>query len=102
MRRAKDSNGNRLFSINEFLTAQQVQTFFSRLASKRSVDIVDEEDKEEEISARHEEALSEMRQEVSTLVALQHPIIHDTFNICELVSKAKLVATFNVSVLRDI
>lgn len=102
MRRAKDSNGNRLFSMNEFLTAQQVQSFFSRLASKRSVDIVDEEDEEEKISARHEEALSEMRQEVSTLVALQHPIMHDTYNICELVSKGKLAATFNVSVLRDI
>lgn len=102
MRSSKDSSGNRLFSRSEFLTGQQVQSFFSRLASKRSVDIVTEEDEEEEICARHEEALSEMRNDVSSLVALHHPITYDTFNICELASRGKLASTFSVSVLRDI
>ncbi|KAL9987537.1 hypothetical protein ACROYT_G001862 [Oculina patagonica] len=73
-----------------------------RLAAKRSVDVVTEEDEEEEICVRHEEALSEMRRDVSNLVALQHPIMHDTYNICELASSGKLAATFRVTVLRDI
>ena len=102
MRIAKDSNGNRLFSCSEFLTGQQIQSFFSRMASKRSVDIVTEEDEEEENCARQEVALSEIRQDVVNVVGLQHPIIYDTNNICELASSSKLTATFSVSVLRDI
>ena len=103
MQIAKDSSGNRLFSSSEFLTGQQIQSFFSRMASKRSVDIVnEEEDKEEENCAHQEVALSEMRQDVVSLVGLQHPIMYDTNNICELASSSKLTATFSVSVLRDI
>lgn len=56
MRIAKDSNGNRLFSSSEFLTGQQIQSFFSRMASKRSVDIVTEEDED-----RRTQFSSEMR-----------------------------------------
>jgi len=39
MRTAKDKNGERLLNSNEFLTRGQVASFFSRLASKRSVDV---------------------------------------------------------------
>ena len=73
------------------------------MASKRRVDIVNEEEDEEEENSAHEEvALSEMRQDVVSLVGLQHPIMYDTNNICELASSSKLTATFSVSVLRDI
>ena len=34
MRFAKKADGSRLFSSNEFLSAQQIQSFFSRMASK--------------------------------------------------------------------
>ena len=102
MRIAKDPNDNRLFSSSEFLTEQQIQSFFSRMASKRSVDIVTEEDEENENCARQEVALSKMRQDVVNLVGLQHPIMYDTNNICELASSSKLTATFSVSFLRDI
>ena len=101
MRIAKDPNSNQHFSSSEFLTEQQIQSFFSRMASKRSVDIVTEEDEEDENCARQEVALSEMRQDVVNLVGLQHPIMYDT-NICELASSSKRTATFSVSVLRDI
>ena len=100
MRAANDCSGKRLFSINEFLTSQQIQSFFSRVAAKRNVDIVTEEEKEEELSARQEEVLSEMRSDVSTQVALHHPVMYDTYNICDLAaSSGKLKATFSVSVL---
>ena len=39
MRTAKDKNGERLLNSNEFLTSGQVASFFSRLASKGSVDV---------------------------------------------------------------
>ena len=34
MRRTRGSNGERLFTASEFLTAQQVASFFSRMAAK--------------------------------------------------------------------
>ena len=97
---ANDCSGKRLFSRNEFLSSQQIQSFFSRVAAKRNVDIVTEEEKEEELSAHQEEVLSEMRSDVSTQVALHHPVMYDTYNICDLAaSSGKLKATFSVSVL---
>ena len=35
MMAARDSEGNRFFTSTEFLTSQQVASFFSRLAAKR-------------------------------------------------------------------
>ena len=69
--------------------------------SKRIVDIVTEEDKEDGNCSRQEVALIEMRQDVVNLVGLQQPIMYHT-NICELASSSKLTATFSVSVLHDI
>ena len=37
MMTAKDPSGNPMFSSSEFLTVQQITSFFSRLASKRSL-----------------------------------------------------------------
>ena len=37
MMTAKDASGNHMFSSSEFLTVQQITSFFSRLASKRSL-----------------------------------------------------------------
>ena len=34
MRAAKDSNGERLFGYGNFLTSQQISTYFSRLAAE--------------------------------------------------------------------
>ena len=47
MRTAKDGNGERLFSYEDFLTSQQISSFFSRLAARRSVE-VDQSDSEDE------------------------------------------------------
>lgn len=47
MRTAKDSNGDRLFSYGDFLTCQQISSYFSRFAAKRSVK-VDQPDNENE------------------------------------------------------
>ena len=37
MRSEKDENGEQLFDYSEFLTSRQISSFFSRLASKRSL-----------------------------------------------------------------
>ena len=47
MRKAKDVNGERLFDSTEFLTAQQVASFFPRLAAKKTTDEDTEDDDED-------------------------------------------------------
>ena len=106
MRKAKDVNGERLFDSTEFLTAQQVASFFSRLAAKKTNDEDTEDDDEDEDHTAHlqrENHLQEMRDNIVTSMSVQnaHPIVYDSFNICELVQKSKL-ASFSIKMLQEI
>ena len=96
MMTARDSNGNRLFTSSEFLTGQQVSSFFSRLASKRTLenDEMTESDIEENQNVEDEEAFSELRSKILQEVALTHPI-------CELISDSKL-SKFAIQMLQNI
>lgn len=53
MWKAKDVNGQRLFDSTEFLTAQQVASFFSRLAAKKTTAEDMEDDDEDEDHTAH-------------------------------------------------
>ncbi|KAI8510762.1 hypothetical protein Bbelb_116780 [Branchiostoma belcheri] len=46
MKHARDSQGQRLFRVNDFLTTQQVSSYFSRLAAKRRKTTEDDEDQQ--------------------------------------------------------
>lgn len=100
MRTAKDSNGKRLFNYGDFLTSQQISSYFSRLAAKRTVE-ADQHDSEDETPG--EDLQSLLSDKVLSEVSIQHshPIIYDSYNICELVLNSKL-GSFSVSILRDI
>jgi len=100
MRTAKDSNGERLFGYDDFLSSQQVSSYFSRLAAKRSVE-VDQPDSDEETPGENIQQV--LRDKVLSEVSIQHahPIIYDSYNICELVLNSKL-SSFSVSMLRSI
>ena len=100
MRTAKDNNGERLFGYCDFLTSQQISSYFSRLAAKRNVqlDQLDSEDEAPEEDFQHvlgDRVLSEV------IIQHSHPIIYDSYNICELVLNSKL-NSFSVSMLRSI
>ena len=103
MMTARDSNGNRLFTISEFLTRQQISGFFSRLASKRALGNNQTTDNnfEEIHNAENEEAFSELRSEILQEVALGHPICYDTYNICELIQNSNL-SKFSIQMLQNI
>ena len=103
MMTARDSNGNRLFTSSEFLTGQQVSSFFSRLASKRALenDEMTESDIEESQNVEDEEAFRKLRSEIVQEVALRHPICYDSYNICELIADRKL-SKFAIQMLQDI
>ena len=66
MMTARDSNGQRLFTSAEFLTSQQVSSFFSRLSSKRKLGDgkMTDSDIEENQNEKNEEALCELRSEI--------------------------------------
>ena len=100
MRTAKDSNGERLFSYEDFLTSQQISNYFSRLAAKRSVE-VDQPDSEDETPG--EDGQSVLSDKALSEVSIQHshPITYDSYNICELVLNSKL-GSFSVSMLKGI
>ena len=99
MRRAKDVNGARMFSAEEFLTATHVAGYFSRLASKKTLAHNDVELDFIE-SATREETIHEMVGDAISELSLQHPVIYDCHNLCELASKGKL-GSFALAVLRD-
>lgn len=82
MRLKKDTQGIRMFTASEFLTVQQISSYFSRIASKGRAEALVEDDRD-----RHNKQLL-----VSVLeaVGLEHPIMSNTFNICELVRSGKL------------
>ena len=111
MRRAKDADGNRLFpSSKDFLTSQQIASFFSRLASKSKGALTAEPELDEEAeedddddngdedenaySARQEKTMEDMRILATKKIGLSHLIMYDTYNICELITNGKLSSMF--------
>lgn len=98
---ARDSEGNRLFTSAEFLTSQQVASFFSRLAAKRRLPDVTSGSDEEADDAERESALQELSNAVMREVSLEHPIVYDCYNICDLISSSKL-SSFSIQMLKEI
>lgn len=87
MRRAKGPDGKRLFSIAEFLSPQQISSYFSRLASKAKKGLLSQED----IHAIEEEVnFDNARQDVLSSLQGKHPIVLDQYNICELAGSGEL------------
>ena len=116
MRRAKDADGNRLFpNSKDFLTSQQIASFFSRLASKNKGALTaepelddeagedDDDDKdngdedENAYSARQEKTMEDMRILATKEIGFSHPIMYDTYNICKLLTNEKHSLKFNVT-----
>ena len=96
---AKDSNGQRLFSSEEFLTSQQISSFFLVHGAKRALPIDLSIDDEQ--STEHEQRFEELRNEVIVEVVPKHPICYDNSNLCKLVKESKL-SIFSISMLQKI
>ena len=96
MRFAKEKEGRRQFTVREFLTAQQVQSFFSRRASGlRQVTTEDTE------AAEQSEAYDNAHMLVLKEVQLCHPIVFDSFNLCDMSRKNRL-AELSIAMLRTV
>ena len=105
MRNARTEENNRLFSREEWLTRNQVQSYFSRLSAlkRKQVsgppsnqpglvdididDLIQEDDWLQQVG------------EVYENLSVQHPIYYDAYNLCDL-HKRKRIASFNVEMLK--
>ncbi|KXJ10903.1 hypothetical protein AC249_AIPGENE17489, partial [Exaiptasia diaphana] len=109
LRRARDEDGNRIFEMDDFLTPKQVASFFSRVTAKLIIpeeieDIIeDSEQARDDVEATREDVLSNMEQEVIDILAIQHPIMFDNLNLCNIVTQSKSkLDKFSVNVLESI
>lgn len=102
MRRVKHSDSSNIFDKCD-LTPLQIAGFFSRLSAKKtySVERSSEEEEPERNELITEKAIEEMSNEVTKALALQHPIMYETYNICEIVGQSKL-AKFSIRTLQNI
>ena len=93
MRRAKGLNGERLFSVSEFLTTQQVASFFSRMAAKVKQQTAPwaQAVTEQDLLAMEEEFnLSNAKESVFEQLNVTHPIHYQQYNICSMVKNSTL------------
>ena len=84
MRRARGTDGERLFSSSEFLTPQQVSSYFSRLAGKLRQQQVTPQDA---LAAEEQRNFSLARADVISTLHIRHPIVVDQYDICSLVNE---------------
>ena len=66
-----------------------------------SVEQFSEEEEPERDELITEKAIEEMPNEVTEALALQHPIMYETYNICEIVGQCRL-AKFSIRTLQNI
>lgn len=95
MRRAKNLDGTRKFTVDEYLSAQQIKAYFSRTNAKLR-NIQSDADLQ---AVTEQEQFINTRQAVLAECQITHPITYDTYNICELHKTGKL-RRFNVAMLR--
>lgn len=102
MRRAKHSDGSTIFKKDDFLTPQQIAGFFSRLTAKKTYDTERAANDDVEIhEANTEKAIQELTKEVTNTFTLQHPIMFDKYNVCEMVCQSQLTK-LTIATLREI
>lgn len=74
MRHARGDDGTRLFVVSEFLSVEQVASFFSRMASKarnQTAEVTEEDTR----AAAEEDNYHQAKEFVISSLGLQHPII---------------------------
>ena len=101
MMAARDSEWNPFSTTAEFLTSQQVASFFSRLAAKGGLPDVTSGSDEEADDAETESALQELSNALMREASLEYPIICDCYNICVLISPSKLFS-FSIQMLKEV
>ena len=70
---------------------QQIAAFFSRLAVQSRQKVVDGEIPEEDITSNKEESnFDQVKKSINQHINLQHPIVFDQYDVCQLVHGEEL------------
>ncbi|KAL9960337.1 hypothetical protein ACROYT_G033784 [Oculina patagonica] len=112
MRTTRNADGSRRFPRDEWLTKEQVQSFFSRLSALRrrkgssgaeSVESDDEGDLllQEEVSFLNDKRRDKEVEDIFNNVGVMHPMMYDGYDICEQ-TKQEGLSKFNVKTLKAI
>ena len=86
MRRARGPNGEKLFAVTEILSAQQISSYFSRLAAKAC---------QQEVQVTEQDVLA-VEEQVNfstardTFPHITHPIVVDQYDLCALVKSKEI------------
>ena len=97
MRRARSPNSDRLFAVTALLSAQQISSFFYRLAAKarqKEVHVTEQDTLEVE-----EVNFSTARDRVLSSLHVTHPIAVDQYDLCALL-KSKEIKKLKVGLLQ--
>ena len=97
MRRDKHSDVSSIFEKDDFLTPLQIGGFLVGLTVKKTYSTGSEDVERHE--ANKEKDIHELTKEVMKTFALQHPIMFEKYNICEIVCQSKL-SKFSVGCCR--
>ncbi|KAK3735185.1 hypothetical protein QZH41_000471 [Actinostola sp. cb2023] len=109
MRNARNEQNERLFEREEWLSKTQIAGFFSRLAARGQKSSGQEAAIEPETDDDRADIEAEIREsdrcdlihEINEQIGLKHPIIYDTYDLCDYYRKEKINA-FNVAMLKTI
>lgn len=100
MRHAKEEDGSRIFTPAEFLSPQQIKSYFSRAAAKlRQSESCDDADECDVQAVEEEDVYSSVRTHIIQECQVVHPVMYDTYNLCEMCEQRKLTK-LSVSMLR--
>ena len=99
LRHARTDSGERRFTIEEFLTQQQIKSYFSRKASKSKQVESSHQEETDALSEEDHLAYTSARDDIIKEIELNHPIIYDTYDICKMHAEKKL-EKFSVALLR--
>ena len=96
MPRARATDGERLFLVDEFLSPQQISSFFSRMAAKvRQQPVMDQD----VLAVEEQVNFCLARDSVLSSLQICHPIVDDQHGVCALV-KSKAVKKLKVALLQ--
>ena len=85
MKRARLLSGEPMFTAKEYLTAQQIASFYSRETAKRrkAAAGVSAESQKDEQEVSTEKLIQDLHLEVVNAVSFRHPIMYDAYNLCD-------------------
>ena len=106
----RDDSGKLRFAPEEWRTAKQISSYFSRLAAAQRQNkavgkLLDEAENIDENDLQawdNKQRLRELQESLYDQVDLRHPIIYHGHDICSLARRGKLQAKFKVDQLKEI